>query len=210
MRFTTDNTHYTWGTASEPEVAMRQLGIDDLLDSVPGNGLVVDIGAGIGLSLSAAIHVRRPDINVLNVDYGFRLGRSNWRLDEAIKETVGRFDEADCKLLQSSDRWYKHLISGYAERIPLKSGVASLVVSYACVPEYTLDHAAALQESVRVLRPGGLAVFGPMQHRSFSPWQEAVASAMNCGHLSDHSSRTEVVPTAYGGQVEASFVSLRK
>jgi hypothetical protein len=51
-----------WGAASYPLDAAKLISLEKRLVDVPRSGTVVDIGAGIELSLASAIFIYRPDI----------------------------------------------------------------------------------------------------------------------------------------------------
>lgn len=202
--------HESWGTASYPELSTEQFRLDQVLWSVPERGTIVDIGAGIGLSLASAIHVRRPDIAVVNVDPGFSLLGSKQDFVNDLDETVGRFESKEQRLLATSGDWYKLLVAGFAEELPIRDESADMVVSYATIPDNTFNDGQALKESLRILKPGRFAIFGPIQNYIFKYWDTGVKQALAAGAISDYHVRPDTIVDPRGQPIDVRFTFIIK
>jgi len=201
--------HYTWGSASFPEKAAEELRLDTHLQRVPQGGIVADIGAGIGLSLEAAIHVRRPDIRTVAIDPGFSLDMNPLLFRDNLEITVDRFSSPRRAILQNSPDWYTRCLAGYAEQLPIRSDSVDMVVSYATIPEYT--HAdLSLDESLRILKVGGLAVFGPMEEITHDRWEALISAANARGQLTSYDSWNQEFEVMSGDMIDAWYSSFHK
>jgi SAM-dependent methyltransferase len=195
--------HETWGTVSNPVQAINDLGLESRLASVPENGIAVDVGAGAGLSLAAAIYVARPDIRVVSVDTGFDI---DW-FPEYLDETVGSFSPNEESLLRASSDWQQCVV-GFAEELPVRTESADLVVSYAAVPLYT-EYDASLQECHRILKLGGTAILGPLPVFLKQPWEKIVDAAADSGMFSAKNYLNRTVDT-WQGPIKATVTHLIK
>jgi len=198
-----------WGTASVPTKSAEELRLDEHLPTIPINGTVVDVGAGVGLSLAASIHVRRPDLKIISVDPGF-----SWMGEEefasATQEVLGHFEPEQQAMLEADKAWQQTRIEGTGEEIPLEDERADLVVSYAATPEYSYDTELTLEECLRVLKLGGLALHGPMHDWAFRGWDNAIKETVEQGRVSSYISRLETIANAMHTPVDAYFTLLRK
>ena len=201
----------TWGCYSTPAISADQLRLDEELPHVPHNGDVVDVGAGAALSLAASIFSRRPDLHITSVDPGYELiAEDPDEFAAGVDDTIEYFDDDRRAILLGSQAWRETLVPGMGEALPLPDASADLVVSYAAVPYYSHDHEAVLAETLRVLRIGGLAIHGPMEEDDFATWDGAIRQSLTAGQITDYSSRTETIRTAYGYDEEAYFTRIVK
>lgn len=128
-----------WAPVIEPAT----LGLLDLVDPIVAatpEARIVDVGAGTGPLARAAV-ARWPGVRVTAVDPSagmLQLGRA----------------EADRTLDRSAHRRIRWL-QGQGEELPIADGRADVVVS-SFVLQHLVDRGAALRETRRVLRPGGL------------------------------------------------------
>jgi SAM-dependent methyltransferase len=196
----------TWGSSSNPEIAAHQLKLDEHLAALPTEGIVFDIGAGIALSLAAAIHVRRSDLKIISVDPGFGF-MSESELQRGLDLTIGHFSPEQQLVLRGSQTWHRDRVATIAEDLTLDSNTADLVVSYAAIPEYTIDSAEAALEILRVLKIGGVAVNGPTREESFWYWDQILNELLAGGQIKEYQNRVEALEGANGDSLEAYFTS---
>lgn len=163
--------HETWGAASDPINAAEVLQLDTHLAAVPGNGTVFDLGAGIGLSLAAAIHIRRPDVRVFSVDSGFH---HDWDPDYT-EDTIDWFPDDEQAALRENGTWRSLVCSAELEALPFREKSAHLIVSFAAASLYS-ETEATLLECQRVLDIGGAAVLGPIPAMNFRRWEAALGA----------------------------------
>lgn len=199
----------TWGYFSSPDIAAAQLQLDYNLKQVPENGLVVDLGAGTGLSLAASINVRRPDIKVINIDPGYKLiGRGMVDVEADVQQVIGDLGQRG-EALNADQNWRRNRVAAYCEELPLASEIADMTISYAAVPEYA-SHGAALQEMVRVLKFGGVALNGPIAGWSIKSWMDCIAAYSKQHRSIDFGQRSEMMTLTDGDQAEVHFTSIVK
>jgi SAM-dependent methyltransferase len=198
----------TWGSVSFPPKSAAELELDDHLQRVPANGVVMDVGAGPGLSLGAAIQLKRPDLTVVAIDSGFMFGNDE-ETEQYRAHTIDAFSDEQQLKLAASNNWRNKRVAGVAEQLPVRSGVADLVVSYAAVPEYTFAE-PSLEETIRVLKVGGLAVNGPMTEWGFKPWDHVVQEALGQAQIAGYSIRQQIIWGSGEQVVDAYFSSFVK
>lgn len=202
--------HETWGTASVPQIAAQQLQLAAHLEALPENGLVVDVGAGIGLSLESVIHTLRPDLNIIATDPGFSLDRSPESLGADLDETIDYFDSEEQKVLRESLSWRDKLVAGWAEELPLGNSTVDMVVSYATAPEYTVDDRIVFGETVRVLKVGGIALNGPVRSHIFPYWDKVLQEFAQSGEISHYAVRASTIAVHTGNSVDTHFTEVIK
>ena len=201
--------HVSWGTSSYPPKGAGELQLDTYLPSVPQSGLVVDVGAGVALSLAAAIHVARPDVTILAVDPGFRELPAE-EFDDILDDTIECFDATKQSMLRASTVWRDRLLVGSAEALPIDSSSVDLMVSYAAVPEYAMNLEQVLSECARVLKVGATALHGPMRDGTFANWGRVLEAAKEAGTITDFSSRSGPVRTPRGYTLNSHFTVINK
>lgn len=173
----------TWGAWTPPAMAAERLNVDHHLKAVPEGGTVVDVGAGIALSLSAYIYSVRPDVRIVPVDPGYGIPDIEWELEDVRGATIEQFDEATQARLEASDEWYKHARSAPAEELPVDDSSVDLLLSHAAIPDYATDPKLALEECVRVLKLGTVAAHGPMHRWAFEPWCELLQEVQSAAGI---------------------------
>lgn len=132
---------YVRSQADYYESVMRDLGIDTKDKNV------LEIGTGFGFFMAYAITVLNWDM------YGIEPG----------KDDFGRFEIARSILdYNSIDR--ERLVNGSGERIKFESNSFDIVISND-VLEHVENPKAVILEAVRVLRPGGIAIFNFNNYR---------------------------------------------
>ncbi len=99
---------------------------------VPGNA-VVDVGTGTGIILSFLRQAIGGDGRLIAMDFSFRM----------LGQAIGRHPDSGALLINAS-----------VESIPLRAGESDHVTCFAAFPHFP-NKKKALQEMVRVLRPGG-------------------------------------------------------
>lgn len=203
-------SHFTYGSYSLPTKAAEQLGVEEHLGNVPQGGTAVDVGAGIGMGLGAFIYLRRPDIRTIAIDPGYVAGVRDIT-DESLGETTVRhFAPAEQTLLRNSNAWRNDMRPGSGENIPLESASTDLLVAYAAVPEYADDLEIVLEENIRVLKLGSVALHGPMHDFVFEEWNGLLQAAVTSGDITGYTHVCKPVETSYRGQVESYFTQFTK
>lgn len=192
------NTHMTWGTASVPEVARNILNVDENLNIVPENGTVVDLGAGIGLTLASLIKILRPDISTISLDLGYGRLQNRKDVESDLLITIEQYEPCQQIALKWQPSWYQKRISALMEKIPLEDNCADLVISYAAMPIYSRNPVLALSEATRIMKPGKTGVFGPMPEYEFEDWSENLDVARDNGIIQSWHYQKAEVPTPNG------------
>ena len=199
----------SWGTASIPTKSAEELQLDAHLPSVPQEGTVVDVGAGIGLSLGASVYIRRPDLKIKSVDPGFAW-LSEAELESATEDVIAFLEPDQQASLRADKEWQRVRLEGIGENLPLDDASADLVVSYSAAPEYSYDYELTFQECLRVLKLGGLALHGPMHDWVFDEWDKIIKRASAERKVSSYISRLEVIGNADNDPVSTYFTSFRR
>jgi ubiquinone/menaquinone biosynthesis C-methylase UbiE len=108
--------------------------VDDLVDTVPEGGTVLDVGTGPGLLL-VELATRRPDIRLIGID------RSDDMVAHAQRNTRDLGDLVSAQVGDVAD-------------LPIPDDSVDTVVTSASIRHWN-DLGAAILELARVLRPGG-------------------------------------------------------
>lgn len=195
-----------WGSSSVAEASAEHLGLDDHLDWVPKNGTVMDLGAGISCSLGAAIHIRRPDISIINVDPGFAYSAPT-ELDVNYDDYSG----TSRRKLKKSTAWHDNRAADMAEELTAEDASVDMIVSYASIPLYAQDDKLALKQMLRVLKVGGIALLGPISDEAVFSWIDAFKDPEIAEQIDQHDlvSRDIDIPHL-GYPVHASFSTIYK
>ncbi len=127
---------YDWFTSQPPWWASCAR----LVEGLPPNARVLDLGCGPGVS-SIVVARARPDVRVVGIDLAGRM------LTRARRH-IGR------ARLQHRI----HLVRASALTLPMPSASVDAVIGHSFL-YLVSDRAAVLAETLRVLRPGGLAAF---------------------------------------------------
>jgi len=178
------NTPPTWGAWTPPEMIAERLGIGRYLIDVPLGGTAIDLGAGIGMPLSAYIYARRPDLHIVPIDPGYALPGVTADLELARHKVLESFDDETRARLETDDAWHRNALGAYAEKLPFDDSSVDLIVSHAAMPDYATDPSLVAEEYVRVLRLAGVALNGPMHDWAFEPWVDLLNTALLEGRIS--------------------------
>lgn len=132
---------YVRSQADYYESVMRDLGIDTK------DNKLLEIGTGFGLFMTYAINVLKWDM------YGIEPGKDN----------LGRFEIAR-SILDYNSIDQERLVNGLGERIKFESNSFDIVISND-VLEHVENPRAVILEALRVLKPGGIAIFNFNNYR---------------------------------------------
>ncbi len=101
---------------SYPDITMEHLGLEEL----PREGVVLNIGIGVGLTLEEYAKQTSPDLQIISFDFNLTdpYEREGW-LD-----------------VQKEKGLSNHLVAGLAQELPFASDSFDLIVSHAAVPVY--------------------------------------------------------------------------
>lgn len=201
-----------WGSSSIPSKVAEQLKLNAHLAKVPQDGLVVDVGAGVGFGMAAFIYLTRPDITVVSVDPGYVEDPNTPELVEGREIIInnGCEDERQRELLRSTDAWYSDMRHGFAEDLPIDSTSVDLLVSYAAIPEYAESPEQSLKECVRVLKLGTTALHGPMYEPSFEIWEALLGKAKQDGEVKEFRSEQQDIQVGSNNLQGVYFTALQK
>jgi SAM-dependent methyltransferase len=199
--------HETWGYTSHPSQLAAQFELTKHLRSVPEHGLVIDNGSGPGFSVGAAIKVIRPDLIVVGVDYGFAVKQNPRDAEIFIEEVIERSKSQHRSWLKADPSWHTYAVAGRAEELPVKTGAADLVTSYAAIPEYAEDMDASLAESIRILKLGGIGLFGPMYYSTYLFWEDAIRDNPD---VTSYEKRVTEIKLQSGYLADVYFTAIKK
>lgn len=200
---------YGWGSSSYPKEAAQQMKLAERLSSVPECGSVVDVGAGINLTLAAFIGVRRPDVKVMSIDPGYSGQFSERYSTDELDIMIDTFEPCQQLWLRNSHEWRDTMIAGAAEHLPFADESVDMVVSYAVIPEHVWDTSAAVAEAMRILKVGSVAVFGPIRALYSEVWDEALNEDLAAGLTTQRQDHHEVI-SPWGEDTEVIFSTLIK
>ena len=141
-----------WLAGLPPSVAARYSGCGYALEDIDVTGvrIAVDLGCGAGLDALLLSQRLAPGSTVLALDLAPEM---LVRLREAAADGSG------VPVLA---------VAGDIERLPLKDGIADLVLANASI-NLTVDKRAAFAEIARILRPGGRLVARDLVHDGALP-----------------------------------------
>lgn len=193
-----------------PQQTSEELNLPAQLEAVPEDGLVLDIGSGMGLALAALIRTKRPDLHVISLDPGFRKVTSRNRIAHHLHWTVQNFEHVDKVTLLDNDDWQKSVVAGYGESLPLADESVDMVVSYDGIPAHSRSEAIEFDEIVRVLKVGGVALTGPMQEATSIGWHWLASNAADAGTIASFEPSYRRVSGPDGHPVDYHFTTLRK
>jgi len=178
----------TWGSYARTEQVDKTFDLFDRVDRLPQGATVLNLGSGWFLGVNAAMQLRRPDLNIIGVDSGYRLlsiSDEAHALDEGVRELYETMSESDRTALEADQRWRTNLVAGVVEQIPLATGSVDLLFAHAVIPENTEPHERAFmwafEEMSRVLKPGAQALLAPHWDTPDSVWGRTVAAAVEGG-----------------------------
>ena len=200
----------TWGAWAPQEMVAERLDIDRHLLVVPIGGTVVDLGAGVAMSLCAHLYAQRPDLRIIPVDPGYDLPGVEHDLEVVRTEALKSFDDEARARLKASDAWYKESLAAYGEELPLGDLSTDLIASHAAMPDYATDPELVVQECVRILKMGGVAVNGPIHDWAFGPWLDLLELKKANGEISELQHSKRELPTHGEWKATGFFTYIKK
>jgi SAM-dependent methyltransferase len=200
----------TWGAWAPPEMVAERLEIDRHLLAVPVGGTVVDLGAGVAMSLCAHLYAKRPDLRIIPIDPGYDLLGIAHDLEAGHTDALKSFDNETRACLQASDAWHREALTAYGEELPLSDLSVDFIASHAALPDYATNTELVAQELVRVLQIGGMAVNGPIHDWAFEPWLDLLELKKANGEISELQHTKRELPTHEGRTATGFFTYFKK
>jgi ubiquinone/menaquinone biosynthesis C-methylase UbiE len=143
-------------------------------EALPGNALVVNVGGGEKQIFEEQMKLVRPDVKIITLDPSLHSENAQHELEDEEKMRILSKDEVNARIENLPNK--KGTLEAYGQQMPLKSDSLDAVLDVHAASQWSKNvdgYKKFIQESMRVLKPGGKLYIGNVFSGDPIPGDEA-------------------------------------